>query len=80
MRGITKKQRKILDKANKLFGCSSIDSIIEEKNYYKNEMRVNHNNSRLKFLRLYSRYATLNKLQNMYEQEEKDERRRSNED
>lgn len=77
---INKKQKKILKTANKMFGYPSIEQVYKERKALYNKMckYVNSRDVKLsdvEFLRMYSEYATLDKLYKMYMQEENRERK-----
>lgn len=85
---MTRKQKKILKTGDRMFGYSSIEHISKERHDLYEEMKRHldvkqgmMDISQNDFLRLYSRYKTLDKLYMMYMQEEKKHgRKRSNED
>ena len=71
-----KKQKKILKTANKMFGYPSIEQICMERKILFKKIYdcVNSKDSKIsnvEFLRIYSKYVTLDKLYRMYMQEEK---------
>ena len=77
MRGVSRKQKKIIKTAYNLFGYSSIRQIVKERNDLYNEMKKyidsQHkiiNMTQGEFLQMYSRFKTLDKLCRMYLQEQ----------
>ena len=85
---MTRKQKKILRIGERMFGYSSIERIQKERHelYVEMKKHLDVSNgimdiSQVEFLRLYSKYKTLDKLYMMYMQEEKKHgRKRSDED